>query len=157
MNIVSSQQDKMEMQLKQMGAEVQTIHGILSYVKIMIGTVEVFYAYNLNAKDKFFLQRITPYPLGAGVFSTQKQVLNYIKHDIEQFKNANNSKVFHKFIEVNYRTHRTSHELEDLFLNYNVPAEKMREIEGYLDHISNVIDELKQTSPQITLKERKKG
>lgn len=152
MNIVSSQQDQIEMVLKQMGAQVTSIHGLLCYVKIEIGGNTVSYVYNINAKDQYFLQRIMPYPLGAGVFSTQKEVLAYIKQDIKQFKNAVKSSVFQKYVDVNYKTHITSHELENVFFNYNVPLEKMDTINQLLDQIQVVMKDIKETCPKIELK-----
>lgn len=151
MNLISAQQDKIEMTLKQMGANIKSIHGILSYVKIMVGDTEITYVYNINTKNQFFLQRVTPYPLGAGIFNNQNEVLAYIKKDIESFTNAYNSSVFNKFTELAYRTHRTTHELEEVFLAYNVPMDRMIRIEALLDKVKEELDDICQNCEAIQI------
>lgn len=149
MNIQSSAQDRRVMLLKQMGAKVTTIQGMVCYVKFDIEGTEIAYVYNINAKDQYFLQRVAPYPLGAGVFMTEEHVFIHIQKDIEQFINASKSKAFQKYVEVNYNTHRAIHDLEDAFMHYNVPIESLHAIEKHLDEISNIVEEVRKNSPKI--------
>lgn len=143
MNVTSTQQDKMEMVLKQMGAKVESIHGILGYVKIEIGGVEVSYVYNVNNKNLFYLQRVLPYPLGAGTFSTQNEVVDYIRKDIKLFQAASESPTYHMYVDVNYRTHRLSHDLEELFLNYDIPVDEMELLDKEISEIKATIERVK--------------
>jgi hypothetical protein len=151
MNVVSSQQDALEMRLKQLGAEVQSIHGILCYVKFDIENMEVSYVYNINAKNQYYLQRVRPYPIVAGVFPTQKEIVKFIKWDMQQFRNASKSRVFNKFIEVNKKLHLTMLSIEDLFLTHNVPVERMEQIEQLLNDIEKVVNETRQSSSKIDI------
>lgn len=151
MNIVSGGQDKMAMLLKQLGASVQTIHGSVCFVKFMIEDTEVSYVYNINAKEQFFLQRISPYPLGAGVFVSEEHVVAHIQMDIEKFRNASKSKTFQKYVEINNRTHKAIHNIEETFMNYNVPIDALHKIEAHLNDISTILENVEQTSPKIGL------
>ncbi len=151
MNIISSEQDIFEMQLKQLGAKVQSIHGLLCYVRFRVNETDILYIYNINAKKQYFLQRVIPYPIGAGVFETPKEIIKFIKDDIKKFQIAKNSRSFEKFIDINYKVHRTVHDLDDLFLKYNVPESQMEKIEGMLSDIEKIIDETKGYAPKIEL------
>jgi len=149
MNLQSSAQDRRVMLLKQMGAKVTTIQGMVCYVKFNIEDTEIAYVFNINTKNQYFLQRVSPYPLGAGIFMTEEHVFIHIQKDIEQFKNACKSKTFQKYVEVNYNTHRAIHNLEDVFMHYNVPIESLHEIEKHLDEISQIVEKVKTECPKI--------
>lgn len=149
MNIQSGAQDRRVMLLKQMGAKVTTIQGMVCYVKFSIEGTDIAYVYNINAKDQYFLQRVSPYPLGAGVFMTEEHVFTHIQKDIEQFKNASKSKAFQKYVEVNFKTHRAIHDLEDVFMHYNVPIESLHQIEKHLEEITVIVEDIRKTSPKI--------
>lgn len=151
MNIQSSAQDRRVMLLKQMGAKVTTIQGMVCYVKFNIEGTEIAYVYNINAKDQYFLQRVSPYPLGAGVFMTEEHVFIHIQRDIEQFINASKSRTFQKYVEVNYNTHRAIHDLEEVFMNYNVPLESLHNIEKHLTEIATIVDDVRKTCPKIAV------
>ncbi len=146
---VSANQDELDMILTQMGADVKSVHGIISYIRFNIDNTELFYVYNINADEQYYLQMVKPYPVGAGVFSKPKEIISYIKNDIKQFKNAYNSKVFDQFITVNQSLHRCIHNIEDVFMGYNVPSDKMIEIEKKIDEIKNLIDDIRNTSAKL--------
>ena len=152
MNMISAEQDNMDMLLTQLGAKVQSIHGLLCYVRFSINGTEVFYVYNINAKEQFYLQKVLPYPVGAGVFTKPSEVVEYIKNDIKLYKNASNSSVFSDFINTNLVLHRMVHNLETTFLNYNIPAEAMKGVLTELEHLNKTLDNLKDTCDEIIVK-----
>ncbi len=51
-----------------------------------------------NKKNKYFLERISPYNVTIGQFEKEEDVINTIKIDISKFENAKNSNKFNKFI-----------------------------------------------------------
>jgi hypothetical protein len=115
MNILSAEQNRTVMLLHQLGAKVKTVHGIICYVRFEVAGSEVLYVYNINAKDQYFLQRLRPYPLGAGVFSSQREIINFIVEDLAQLQNASKSSIYENFIDVNNRLHKMIHMMESSF------------------------------------------
>lgn len=152
MNLISAEQDNMDMQLTQLGAKVKSIHGLLCYVRFNINGTEIFYVYNINAKEQYYLQKVLPYPVGAGVFSKPSEVVEYIKKDIKLYKNASKSTVFSEFIHANVELHQIVHKLEDTFLNYNIPAEKMKVVLSEMENLNKTLDELQETSEKVIVK-----
>lgn len=55
--------DSIEIRLRQLGAsKIQKVQGCLYFIKFILDDdFEVMYTYNINAKNKYFLQRIEPY------------------------------------------------------------------------------------------------
>ncbi|MFA9462854.1 MAG: hypothetical protein ACERKN_01035 [Velocimicrobium sp.] len=140
MNILSAEQDNIDMLLTQMGAKVKTIHGLICFVRFTIKDTEIFYVYNINAKDQYYLQKILPYPVGAGVFTKPSEIIDYIKKDISYYKTASKSTVFSDFININLELHGAMHKMEETFLNYNVPHDKLDEIVLKIGEINQLLD-----------------
>ncbi|SEF38622.1 hypothetical protein SAMN05660865_00036 [Caloramator fervidus] len=130
-----------EMLLRQMGANVVCFLGKQCFVKFNINGYEVSYAYNINAKEKYFLQRVKPYPMIAGVFEDLRDVVNMIQIDVEQFKNVIESGKFEKFLELNKKILDTARNLEDLFLYYIVDEEVFDEISKEIEKVREKIHE----------------
>lgn len=130
-----------EMMLRQMGAEVTCFLGKQCFVKFNIEGYEITYTYNINLKNKYFLQRIKPYPMSAGVFETLKDVVEMIKIDKEQFENVIRSGKFDKFLEINKKILETARNLEDLFLYYKVDEDVFDDIFDQIEIIKNKISD----------------
>jgi uncharacterized protein YdcH (DUF465 family) len=137
------------MLLTQMGAKVTSIHGVLFYVKFIIGEVEIFYVFNVNAKNQYYLQRVLPYPVGAGAFESPDLVIDYIREDIEKFKNASQSSRFSDFITVSSKLHKIVHGFEELFLDHNVLPDQMEAIEKSILELSSILEKSMKKSPLI--------
>ncbi|MBS4538871.1 hypothetical protein GOQ27_10370 [Clostridium sp. D2Q-11] len=133
----------------QLGAQVHVMNSLLCYITFDIDGTEVSYVYNVNKKDKYFLQRIEPYPEPAGTFNNEDELIDIIKIDIEQFKNAKNSHVFSDFVEINKSLSQTVRNFEDLYLYYNVPHDTMDNIKEKLDDIRTMIKEAKDSSERV--------
>jgi hypothetical protein len=127
-NYINSQASQHEMKLVQMGADFKQVNSKLCYVKFHIDDLAVSYVYNINAKNKYFLERVKPYPIVSKEFENEEDVIKQIEVDIKQFKNASKSRNIHEFIEINRELYRSMKEFEDLFLYYNVPNEALRNI-----------------------------
>lgn len=151
MNIVSAEQHKLDMLLTQMGGKVKSIHGLLCFVHFYINDTELFYVYNVNAKDQFYLQKVLPYPVGAGVFSKSKEVIEYIKNDLKQFKNAVHSKNFNSFVNINTNLNNAIHKVEDVFMHNNVQDEKLLQIQKEIEKISQILLEIENESEKIVI------
>lgn len=127
----------------QLGADVHVMNSLLCYITFDIDGTEISYVYNINKKDKYFLQRIKPYPEPAGTFNSEDELIDIIKIDIEQFRNAKNSNVFNEFIKINKGLNETVRNFEDLYLYYNVPHETIDDIKDKLASIQKMINDTK--------------
>ncbi|MBZ4663651.1 MAG: hypothetical protein JG776_1366 [Caloramator sp.] len=134
-----------EMILKQMGGKVTCFLGKQCFVKFDVEGYEISYAYNINAKNKYFLQRVKPYPMIAGVFDDIKDVVNMIEIDLEQFKNVISSGKFEKFLELNKKILDTARNLEDLFFYYIVDQEMFEQMDKIIEEVKeNIKDNAKE-------------
>ncbi len=149
MNYVSAEQDNIDMMLTQMGAKVKSIHGLICSVRFNIDGTELFYVYNVNAKEQYYLQKVLPYPVGAGEFTKPSEIIEYIKKDIACYKTASKSTIFKEFVSANLELHHTIHKLEDTFMSHNVPHDKMDEIVSKIEQISQLISEIEKTSKTL--------
>ena len=80
MNTNTSKGDTIEILLRQIGAsEIKKVRGILYFIKFNLeNNIEVSYTYNINAKNKYFLQRIKPYPIPQGTFINEHKIVEIL-------------------------------------------------------------------------------
>ena len=118
--------DSIEIRLRQLGAsKIQKVQGSLYFIKFILDDdFEVMYTYNINAKNKYFLQRIEPYPIPHGTFSTEVKIVDFIKKDIAKFRKGI------KFVR----------QLDDFYLNYQVEEDSL--VSDSLGQINTTIDNL---------------
>lgn len=146
-----------EMLLRQMGAEVITFHGLQCFVRFWVQGVEISYAYNINRKDKYFLQRLKPYTMPAGVFENIEDVVEAIKIDVDQFKNALKSNNYEKFININQEILKGVRTFEDFFLYYNVSSEDLDEISEEIKRINEKLKKSIEKSERVYFKSEPKN
>lgn len=150
MNASSVKGDTIEARLRCLGADhIQQVQGILYFVTFKEGEHEVSYCYNINAKNKYFLQRIKPYPLPEGLFSDEEQVVEFIKRDLKKFRNAKHSHNFTQFVHVTNLIAETTKEIETFFLNYNVDKECLDELAQELNTVHHIVANAKKRSAHI--------
>ena len=147
---VNSEVNQHLMKLLQLGANVQVVSGKLIYVKFVLSNdVEVAYVYNINKHNKYFLERLKPYKLPIREFDSAADVIEIIKIDVEQFKNACNSHKIKSFISINKDLHHTIKSFEDLFLYYNIPTDCVSKLENSLKDIKEAIKKASTESNRI--------
>ena len=120
--------DIINVSLRQMGAtSIKEIrNGILYIAKFELSdTLTIRYVFNVTKRDKFFLQRVTPFPLSHGEFEDAHEVVEFIRKDIAKFRNAMQSSKFDKFMEVRQSLAQLSHAVELMFLERTVPEEAL--------------------------------
>ncbi len=137
------------MKLRQMGGDVTVINSKMCYVKFDVAGIKVSYAYNVNKKGRYFLERIAPYPLPLKEFEREETLVDIIGVDLEQFKNAVQSDNISTFIDISRKLHSIMEKFEDLFLYYNVPAEENEVIFQKLTEIEEEIEQTKQTATRV--------
>jgi len=137
------------MKLQQMGAKVNVINSKLCYVSFDIGGFTVSYSYNVNAKGKYFLERIKPYPLPLKVFEREEDVIEIIQIDLDQFKNAIRSHNINDFIDISRHLSVHLKNFDDLFLYYNIPEDEIKTLIGHLENIDEDIERIKAKSERL--------
>ena len=132
--------DIINVALRQLGASsIKEIrNGILYIAKFELSNdLCVTYVFNVTKRDKYYLQRVSPYPISHG------------DKDIRKFRNAHNSHNFPKFLETTDAMVRLSHAVELLFLERNISAEDLDSLAARLDAAVDTIKEIREHSPKI--------
>ncbi len=144
--------DIINVALRQLGASsIKEIrNGILYIAKFELSNdLCVTYVFNVTKRDKYYLQRVSPYPISHGDFDGADQVVDFIRQDIRKFRNAHNSHNFPKFLETTDAMVRLSHAVELLFLERNISAEDLDSLAARLDAAVDTIKEIREHSPKI--------
>ena len=151
MNVNTAQGDTIETILRQIGAsEVTKVRGILYFIKFKLDKgIEVSYVYNINAKNKYFLQRIKPYPIPQGTFTDEYEIVSFIKKDLNKFNMAINSSNFNLFLDITKKINLATYNLESLFLNYNVDSDDFKILNKELNDILDEIEVAKTHSKDL--------
>lgn len=148
--------DTIEARLRYIGAtEIKKIHGILYFIEFDIDdNLKVSYTYNINSKNKYFLQRIKPYPIPEGVFEKEYEVVSFIERDIKKFINAKKSNNFDLFLSITNELNTICFDIEKLFLNYNIDKMDLEILKSELDDILNLFETSKKRAPKIDIDNR---
>lgn len=152
MAIMSSRLIRHEMckeELKRLGARVLDIQGIMFYVKFKINDTKISYVYHLNKDNTFFLERIKPYTCAIGDYDSEEDVVDTIRVDIKQFKNAMNSSNFESFIEVDQHISKLVRLFEDLYLYYNVSKEDINQVNTEINKVLEMINDVQEKSERV--------
>jgi len=137
------------MKLKQMGADVTVINSKLCYISFDLSGFKVSYVYNVNKKDRYFLERIKPYPLPLREFDNEDDVINIIDIDLEQFKNAIKSHNIDHFITIARKLDSVFHKFEDLFLYYNLPEAETKRLYEEILAFEKDMENIKESAERI--------
>lgn len=133
------------MLLQQMGGKINVVNSKLCYVSFDVSGFQLLYVYNINKKGNYFLERIKPYPLPLKEFESEDHVIELIKIDLDQFKNAIKSHNSSEFVDTGREIVDVLKCFEDLYLYYNVASDDlaslMSKIEGFKSEIRRVKDQ----------------
>ena len=144
--------DIINVSLRQIGAtSIKEVRiGILYIAKFELADdLCVTYVFNVTKRDKYYLQRVEPYPISYGDFEGASEVVEFIRRDIRKFRNAMQSHNFPKFLETANDMGRLSHATELLFLERNVSAEDMDGLQQCLAAGIEKIKEIREHSPKV--------
>ncbi len=149
MNYLNFEASQHEMKLIQMGATVEQINSKMCYIKFVIDGIPVEYVYNLNKKNKYFLERTKPYPLAVKAYENVADLVEVINIDIKQFRNVVKSKNIESFLTINKELISTIKKFEDLFLYYNIPVEEVNSLKDKISEIQQQIAKTKETAKRV--------
>lgn len=128
------------MKLKEMGAKIQFVSGKICHVRFEEAGIQIEYAYSINSKGKYHLDRLKPYPLPLREFVKEEKLIEIIEIDLEQFRNAIRAqKNLQEFIETSTKFHHMFQRFEDLYLYFDITSDTLEDIHHKLNEIDEVI------------------
>lgn len=140
------------MKLRQLGGDITILNSKLCYVKFNINGIKLKYAYNLNKHNKFFLERLMPYPRPIKEYDTEDDVIEVISIDIEQFKNIDDREKLVDYIRVSNHLNKVIARYEDLFLYYDIDKENLDNIKESIEMLEDKIRSTKEKCKRIYYK-----
>ena len=155
MSIMSSRLIRHEIckeEFKKIGGKVIDIEGIMFLVKFKFSDYKITYAYHLNDDNTYYLERVKPYFLNIGNFKQEEDIIETIKIDIEQFKNAMQSSNFNQFIQIDDHLSQLVRLFEDLYLYYNINKDDLTTLDQSVDGILDTIKEIMKRSTRVYTK-----
>jgi hypothetical protein len=138
-----------EMKLVQMGAKVEIVNSKMCYIRFNLEGIEIEYVYNINHQNKFFIERVKPYPLALTVTSTEQELISIIEVDLAQFKNAVKSHNINYFLNIGSELTKTIKKFEDLFLYYNIPRDECEVFQNQIDDLLNHIYKTREQAERV--------
>ena len=138
--------------LEEAGAKVIDVQGIMFHVSFKLKEHEIAYIYHLNPDNSFLLERVKPYFVQIGTYNKEENIVNAIKIDIEQFRNAMRSSNFEDFIKVDDHLSKLVRVFEDLYLYYNVNKDQIDELDTILHDVLDRIRKMTKECDRIYYK-----
>ena len=147
--------DYININLRQLGAtSIKEFNSIMHIAEFDLGDgLIVSYVFNITRHNKYFLQRMQPYAMVHGKFASDQEIIDFITADLKRFENAKNSHNFNTFLLISHLGHHITENIEQLFLNYNVDADKLESIEDSLEESLVEIQSLFEKSDKLDLPE----
>ncbi|MEG0292416.1 MAG: hypothetical protein RR495_06890 [Anaerovoracaceae bacterium] len=141
--------DLLNIAFRQLGAsKIKTTPTKMNVIEFKINEdLTVSYLCNAKGEAKIYLQRIEPYPIRHIKFEDVDHIIEFVKQDLMNFKNASQSTNFGKFLEIANKIYRLDSDVENLFLFHNVNPEDLDYIDEKLGHILDKIEQV----PRIKL------
>lgn len=134
---------------RDLGCKVVNVQGVMYYVTYTLEDLDISYMYHINPDNTYDLERIKPYVVSAGTLQNEEDVVNIVKIDIDQFKNAKRSKNFGDFIDVDKKISNAVRSFEDLFLYYNISEEDTRLIKDEINQVKKLLKDVKDRSKRV--------
>ena len=135
--------------LEELGCKVVSIQGVMFYVVYEHDDLKIEYMYHINQDNTYCLERLKPYIVSVGNLETEEMIVDLIKVDIDQFKNAKLSKNFDDFIDIDKDISKTARVFEDLFLYYNISKQDMNDIKQKITEIKELLKDIRNRSNRV--------
>lgn len=151
MNSNTIEGDLIEVSLRQLGAtRVKEISSVMYFVEFALtDTLTISYIYNITHKEKYYLQRVKPYPIPQGKFADEREIVDYITKDVNKFRNATRSSNFQAFLDVTEKVGTITDCMEKLFLNYNVHGNDLNLLNTQLDSLISDMDTIRRSAKEL--------
>ena len=134
--------DFININLRQLGAtSIKEFNSIMHIAEFDLGDgLIVSYVFNITRHNKYFLQRMQPYAMVHGKFASDQEIIDFITEDLKR-----------TFLLISHLGHHITENIEQLFLNYNVDADKLEAIEDSLEDSLVEIQSLFEKSDKLNL------
>lgn len=142
MSIMSSKLIRHEIckdDLKHIGAKFVDIEGDIYQVSFNFELIQITYVYGIDEESNFFLERIKPYILFLGNYSSEEEIVKVISNDVYQFKQKMTSSDFLKFLDVNNHLSNMIKTIEKHYLSERLSESEMLFIIGKIEDIYSKI------------------
>ncbi|MEA4987620.1 MAG: hypothetical protein VB095_06135 [Anaerovorax sp.] len=151
MNRNTIEGDLIEVSLRQLGAtKVKEICSVMYFVEFeLTDTLTISYIYNITHKEKYYLQRVKPYPIPQGKFADEREIVDYITKDVNKFRNATRSSNFQTFLGVTEKVCTITDRMEELFLNHNVHGDDLTLLNDQLDALISGMDTVRRAAKEL--------
>ncbi|MDO4383332.1 MAG: hypothetical protein Q4C18_02435 [Eubacteriales bacterium] len=143
--------DMINMMAKQMGAvHIKSDSAYINIYTFKIGEdLRIKYMLDLRRGKGMYLHRVSPYPIMLGKFYGETDIIDYIRRDLQKFQNAYNSEKFEHFLELTEELTQFNRQIEQLFLNRNVPEAAFRELADELKEVRGTIEQIGEECPML--------
>lgn len=151
--------DMINMMAKQMGAvHIKSDPAHINIYTFKIGEdLRIKYMLDLRRGKGMYLHRVSPYPIMLGKFYGETDIIDYIRRDLQKFRNAYNSDKFEHFLELTEELTQFNRQIEQLFLNRNVPEAAFRELADELKEVRTTIEQIGAECPMLYENDRTIG
>ncbi|MCT4594080.1 MAG: hypothetical protein N4A57_07425 [Anaeromicrobium sp.] len=144
-------------QLKKTGAEIIDFEGVMFFVKYKVGKIGIVYLYHRGTDNTYLLERVKPYSMLINQYRKEEEVVTAITNDIDQFRNAANSKNFPDFLSVDQDFTKIVRYFEDLYLYYNIDKEDLTLMKDEIKKVVDLILDIKNRSKRVYYKTEPKS
>ncbi len=135
--------------LEELGAKIVDFKGIMTLATFKLDSVTIAYMYWHKKNGDYFVERILPYYMPVGDFKSEETIIESMAKDIDQFKNAANSKNFNKFVQIDSKIMQLVRLFEDLYLYYNIDKENIEKIDTAIKNVYEMIFDIQKKSERV--------
>lgn len=104
-----------------------------------------------------YLHRVSPYPIMLGKFYGETDIVDYMKRDLQKFRRAHESGNFASFLDLTEDLTQFNRQIEQLFLNRNVPEAAFRELADEMKNVRATIKQMAEECPMLYDTDRSMG
>lgn len=143
--------DMINMMAKQMGAvHIKSDPAYINIYTFKIGEdLRIKYMLDLRRGKGMYLHRVSPYPIMLGKFYGETDIIDYMRRDLQKFQNAHNSDNFEHFLELTEELTQFNRQIEQLFLNRNVPEVAFQELADEMKEVRATIEQVGAECPML--------
>ncbi len=151
--------DMINLMMKQLGpVHIKTDPAYINvYTFELDDDFQIKYMLNLRRNKGMYLHRVSPYPIMLGKFYGESDVVDYIARDLQKFRRARSSANFSHFVELTEELAQFNRQIEQLFLNRNVPEAAFHELAEEMKRVRSTIKQIGAESPMLYETDRQLG
>ena len=145
--------DIMGFKLRQLGAtDIKAFTSRMHIVNFNLGEeLVVTYVFNITKDDKYFLQRMRPYSMVKGMYADQKEIIEFIKDDIERFKKSVELNDVNLYVALNEKINGIYQRMEHIFLHHNINNDILQRMVKNIEKLAVEVEDIHKQSEIIKM------